>query len=161
MSKINYPTTSAIRFLRAHDIAFEPMLYAYEAHGGTHHSAQVLKVDEHMVIKTIVFKTDKNQALIVLMHGDREISTKELARFIGVKHIEPVSEKEVTQLTGYQVGGCSPFGTRKQIPVYIQSSIYDLPLMCINGGKRGMLVKIKHQELKKLNFFEVDVAIVT
>lgn len=157
MPKIDYPITAAIRFLRAHHIAFEPHLYDYVEHGGTTHSAQALGVEEHAVIKTIVLENEKKQGLICLMHGDKQISTRQLARFLGMKHIEPARPEQANKWTGFLVGGTSPFGTKTALPVYVQNSIYTLPRIYINGGKRGFLVSIAPQDLAALSPTSVEV----
>lgn len=159
MSKIDYPITPAIRFLRQHKIEFQPCLYPYVEHGGTTHSAQCLGVDEHCVIKTIVLKNEKNQGLIVLMHGDKQISTRNLARQLNQKHIEPADPKLANKWTGYLVGGTSPFGCKSSLPVYVEKSIWDLPVIYINGGKRGFLVCIQSKDLQSLNVENVEVAV--
>jgi Cys-tRNA(Pro) deacylase len=139
---MDIPATPALRVLRAAKVDFEPMLYAYEEHGGTRHASEALGVDEHLTVKTIVLETEQKQALIMLMHGDREISTKQLARTIGAKTVTPCSPDTATRHTGYLLGGTSPFGTRKALPVYAESTLFDLPAIYINGGRRGLLVKI-------------------
>ena len=162
MGKPEYPMTSAIRLLRDKGVGFQPHLYTYEEHGGTALSATALGVPEHQVVKTIVMETDERKPLIVLMHGDREVSTKQLARFMGVKRIEPCDEVTATKHTGYVFGGTSPFGTRHPLPVYVERSIFELPRLFINGGKRGFLVEIQPSDLRKaLPVTEVDVAIST
>ena len=162
MGKPEYPMTSAIRLLRDKGVGFQPHLYTYEEHGGTALSATALGVPEHQVVKTIVMETDERKPLIVLMHGDREVSTKQLARFMGVKRIEPCDEASATKHTGYVFGGTSPFGTRHPLPVYVERSIFELPRLFINGGKRGFLVEIQPSDLRKaLPVTEVDVAIST
>lgn len=133
----DYPITCAVRVLREKKIVFEPLLYEYKEHGGTRRSAEELRVDEHSVIKTLVMENDSRQPLIVLMHGDLEVSTKELARALGVKSVSPCDPATAEKHTGYQVGGTSPFGTRKPLPVYAERTIFDLPKIIINGGKRG------------------------
>ena len=155
-----YPLTPAVRFLRERKIPFESHLYRYEEHGGTARSAHELDVPEHIVIKTLVMETERSEPLIVLMHGDREVSTKELARILGTKTVSPCEPQTVQRLTGYRVGGCSPFGTRKAIPVYAESTIFSLPQIYINGGKRGFLISIDPAQLRaSLNPKEVNVAI--
>lgn len=139
---MDIPATPALRVLRAAKVDFEPMLYAYEEHGGTRHASAALGVDEHLTVKTIVLETEQKQALIMLMHGDREISTKQLARTIGAKTVTPCSPDTATRHTGYLLGGTSPFGTRKALPVYAESTLFGLPAIYINGGRRGLLVKI-------------------
>ncbi len=139
------PVTAAVRLLRQHQAAFTDHLYAYEEKGGTAVSSRELGVDEHAVIKTLVMEDDNKRPLIVLMHGDREVSTKNLARHIGVKTVSPCSPETAGRHSGYMVGGTSPFGTRKAMPVYMERSILDLPNIYINGGKRGYLVGITPQ----------------
>ena len=152
--------TPAVRLLREKKIAFEPRLYDYKEHGGTARSASELQVPEHEVIKTIVMQTDDRSPLIVLMHGDREISTKELARAIGAKSVSPCVPEVAQKQTGYQVGGTSPFGTQRTLPVYVEKSIFDLPRIYINGGKRGFLVEIDPKDMRAvLPVTEVQVAI--
>lgn len=153
------PITSGVRFLRSHKMAFTPHLYEWEEHGGTAHSAASLGVDEHQVIKTLVLETELRKPLIVLMHGDREVSTKNLARFLGCKSVQPCSPQNVTRYTGYQVGGCSPFGTRQSLPIYAESTILELPRLFINGGKRGFLVEIAPDSLAVLSPTPIHVAI--
>ena len=160
MDKTSYPVTPAVRLLRQKKIAFEPRLYDYKDRGGTARSAAELQVPEHEVIKTIVMQTEEQKPLIVLMHGDYEISTKELARAIGAKSVSPCDPNAAHKHTGYQVGGTSPFGTRKNLPVYVEKSIFDLPRIYINGGKRGFLVAIDPLDLRAaLPVTEVQVAI--
>jgi len=160
MEKTNYPVTPAVRVLREKNIAFEPHLYDYKEHGGTARSAAELGVDEHAVIKTLVMETEKREPLIVLMHGDREVSTKELARAIGVKSVSPCDPRTAQNRTGYMVGGTSPFATRKAMMVYAEKTIFDLEKVYINGGKRGFLVSIDPNDLRAaLPITEVSVAI--
>jgi Cys-tRNA(Pro) deacylase len=160
MDKANYPVTPAVRLLREKRIVFEPHIYAYEEHGGTKRSAEELQVDEHAVIKTLVMETDSREPLIVLMHGDREVSTRELARMLGTKRVSPCDPDVAQKHTGYQIGGTSPFGTRKALPVYAEKTIFDLPVIYINGGKRGFLVSIDSNDLRRaLTVLEVNVAI--
>ncbi len=142
--------TPAIHFLRKHGVAFTEHAYRYEERGGTRVSARELGVDEHAVIKTLVMEDEARQPLIVLMHGDREVSTKNLARQIGRKTIEPCAPDAAQRHTGYQVGGTSPFGTRKALPVVIERSILDLERIYINGGRRGLLVALSPRELARL-----------
>ena len=150
MAKDKTPVTPAIRRLRQENIAFTPHLYAYEERGGTAVSARELGVDEHAVIKTLVMQDDGNNPLIVLMHGDREVSTKELARTLGVKTVSPCSPDAASRHTGYMVGGTSPFGTRRSLPIYMEESIVALPKIYLNGGKRGFLVGIAPQVVVEL-----------
>jgi Cys-tRNA(Pro) deacylase len=145
---MNYPITPAIRLLRENKIEFEPHIYEYVEKGGTKHSAETLKVNEHAVIKTLVFETNEKKPLIVLMHGDLQVSAKELARILKVKTIAPAAPEKAAKLTGYLVGGTSPFGTKTKMPVYAERTIFDLEKIYINGGKRGFLVAINPQSLK-------------
>ncbi len=157
---IDFPVTSAVRYLRDKRVAFVPHLYDYVEHGGTSESAQQLGFDEHLVIKTLVFETNEKKPLIVLMHGDRQVSTKNLARQIGVKSVEPASPESATKFTGYQFGGTSPFGLRTQFPIYAERTILDLDRIFINGGKRGFLVEIEPKVILDLLKAEiVNVAI--
>jgi len=160
MQKTNYPVTPAIRALREKSIAFEPHLYDYKERGGTSHSAAELGVAEREVIKTLVMETESREPLIVLMHGDCEVSTKELARTTGDKTITPCDPQTAQKHTGYMVGGTSPFGTRKSMPVYAEKTIFDLPRIYINGGKRGFLVSMAPNDLRiALPIKEVTAAI--
>ena len=154
------PATPAIHSLRRHGVAFTEHPYTYEERGGTRVSARELGVDEHAVVKTLVMQDEAKQPLIVLMHGDREVSTKQLARQIGRKTIAPCDPDDAQRHTGYAVGGTSPFGTRKRLPVYAERSILDLPTIYINGGRRGLLVGIAPSELTRvLGATPVDAAI--
>jgi Cys-tRNA(Pro) deacylase len=160
MSKIEIPVTAAVRHLRSKNVLFTPHFYKYEEHGGTKIASSSLSIPEHDTIKTIVMETDYKQPLIVLMHGDMEVSTKQLARIIGVKHVEPCDERTADKHTGYIFGGTSPFGTRKQLPVYAEKSIFQLEKIYINGGKRGFLVEITPADLEKaLPITKVEVGI--
>ncbi|HEX6703403.1 MAG TPA: Cys-tRNA(Pro) deacylase [Albitalea sp.] len=134
--------TPATQFLRRHGIAFTEHVYDYIEHGGTEESSRQLGVPEHQVIKTLVMQDERAQPLIVLMHGDKQVSTKNLARQIGAKSIDPCKPEVAQRHSGYQVGGTSPFGTRKAMPVYVEESVLALPSVCINGGRRGYLVGI-------------------
>jgi Cys-tRNA(Pro) deacylase len=156
---IDFPITPTVRVLRDKKIDFTPQLYDYVGHGGTRESAKQLRVDEHAVIKTLVFETNEKKPLIVLMHGDREVSTKNLARHLGVKTVEPAAAERAAKWTGYMLGGTSPFGTKTKLPVYVEKTIFDLEKIYINGGKRGFLVEIDPIELKTLDIKEVEVAI--
>src|ERR687885_981398 len=147
---MDYPVTPAVRMLREHKVEFVPHLYSYEERGGTRHSAEALGVDEHAVVKTLVMETDAKKPLIVLMHGDREVSTKQLAREIGARVVQPCKPEVAQKHTGYLVGGTSPFGTRAPLPVYVERTIFDLPQIYINGGKRGFLVAIDPRVLRRL-----------
>ncbi|WP_426192635.1 aminoacyl-tRNA deacylase [Massilia sp. DWR3-1-1] len=142
--------TPATAFLRKHAVVFGEHPYAYEDKGGTSVSARELGVDEHAVVKTLVMEDDAAKPLIVLMHGDCKVSTKELARQIGCKKIEPCKPEVANRHTGFLVGGTSPFGTRKLLPVYVERSILDLPTIYINGGRRGYLVSLAPAELCRL-----------
>ncbi len=140
MAKDKTPVSPAVRELRAARVEFTDHLYTYEDKGGTEVSARELGVDEHSVIKTLVMQDDSQAPLVVLMHGDKHVSTKELARVIGVKTISPCSPDAAQRHTGYIVGGTSPFGTRRKLPVFMERTILELPRIYINGGKRGYLV---------------------
>ncbi|HRH88580.1 MAG TPA: Cys-tRNA(Pro) deacylase [Rubrivivax sp.] len=135
--------TPATAWLRRHGIAFTEHPYDYVEHGGTAESARQLGVDEHAVVKTLVMQDDKAGPLLVLMHGDREVSTKNLARALGVKSVQPCSVEVAQRHSGYQVGGTSPFGTKKAMPVAVEASVLALPRIWINGGRRGFLVGIE------------------
>lgn len=150
MGKEKYPVTPAIRMLRRHKVDFIPRPYRYAERGGTAVSARELGVDEHRVIKTLVMEDESKKPLIVLMHGDRKVSLKNLARQIGVKQVSPCTTKNADNLTGYQTGGISPFGTRKPLRIYLEKSILDLEKVYINGGKRGFLIEIDPQALMKV-----------
>lgn len=156
---IRPPETPATRFLKQHGLAYSSHLYEYEEHGGTVVSSRELNVDEHAVIKTLIMEDENARPLIVLMHGDHKVSTKDLARQTGRKHIEPCKPEVANRHTGYLVGGTSPFGTRKAMPVYMERSILDLPLIYINGGRRGYLVGVHpHDILRILRAELVEVA---
>ncbi|HXU60571.1 MAG TPA: aminoacyl-tRNA deacylase [Polyangia bacterium] len=150
MPKGNLPSTPAVLALRAAGAAFVPHVYPYVEKGGTRHSSASLGVDEHQVIKTIVLETGDKQPLVCLMHGDRQISTKQLARVLGTKTVQPCDPAVAHRHTGYLVGGTSPFGMRKPLPVYVERSILDLPVIYINGGARGLLVEVAPQLLTEL-----------
>ncbi len=157
---MGYPVTPAVRVLREKKVSFAPHLYEYEERGGTRASARELRVDEHAVVKTLVMETDDRRPLVVLMHGDREVSTKRLARTLGVKSVRPCDPAAAQKHTGYLVGGTSPFGTRTRLPVYVERTIFDLPKIYINGGKRGFLVEIEPKGLRVLSpLAEVEVGI--
>jgi len=142
--------TPATAFLKKHGVGYTEHVYAYEEHGGTAVSARELGVPEHQVVKTLVMEDEAKRAFIVLMHGDRKVSTKNLARQIGVKKVEPCTPEAANRHSGYLVGGTSPFGTRKQLPVYAEKSVLDLERIYINGGRRGYLVGIDPAELARL-----------
>ncbi|HZH92227.1 MAG TPA: Cys-tRNA(Pro) deacylase [Pyrinomonadaceae bacterium] len=157
---MDYPVTPAVRLLRERKVEFEPHLYTYEERGGTRHSADALGVDEHAVVKTLVMETEARKPLIVLMHGDREVSTKNLARAIGAKSVEPCDPQTAQKHTGYLVGGTSPLATRTRLPVYAERTIFELPKIYLNGGKRGFLVEIEPNVLRELlSAEEVEVAV--
>ena len=147
---MDHPVTPAVRLLRQHGVEFEPRLYDYVEHGGTTRSSNELGVPEHQVVKTLVFETDAKKPLIVLMHGDREVSTKALARVLGVKTIAPCAPAVADRHSGYQVGGTSPFGTRRPMPVYVERTIADLQRLYVNGGKRGYLVGMAPADLLRV-----------
>ena len=147
MAREKTPVTAAVRCLRQHKVEFSDHLYDYEDKGGTAVSARELGVNEHCVIKTLVMEDERQQPLIVLMHGDRQVSTKELARQIGCKSIQPCQPEVANRHTGYLVGGTSPLGTRKTMPVYCEESILACPKIYLNGGKRGYLVGISPADL--------------
>jgi Cys-tRNA(Pro) deacylase len=150
MSKEKTPVTPAIRVLREEKVEFTDHLYTYEEKGGTTVSARELGVDEHSVVKTLVMEDENKNPLIVLMHGDLQVSTKELARIIGVKTISPCTPETASKHSGYLVGGTSPFGTRRAMPVYMEETICELPKIYINGGKRGYLVGINPAEAARI-----------
>jgi Cys-tRNA(Pro) deacylase len=150
VAKDNLPVTAAIRVLREHGVAYAARPYDYEPKGGTAHSAACLGVDEHAVVKTLVMEDEDKQPIVVLMHGDREVSTKTLARLIGVKTIKPCLPDVADRHSGYQIGGTSPFGTRRAMPVYMQASILELPRIYINGGRRGLLVEIDPNDVVRV-----------
>lgn len=139
--------TPATAFLKAKGIAFSEHEYEYVEHGGTEVPARALKVEEHCIVKTLVMEDEARKPLIVLMHGDRQVSTKNLARQAGRKSIEPCKPEAAQRHTGYQIGGTSPFATRKSMPVFAERSIFELPEIYINGGRRGLLVKLRSADL--------------
>ena len=142
--------TQATQLLRKHHVSFDEHPYPYEEHGGTSVSARELGVTEHAVIKTLVMQDEAAKPLIVLMHGDCKVSTKNLARGIGCKSVEPCKPEVAQRHSGYMIGGTSPFGTKKAMPVYVEQSILDLPRIYINGGRRGFLVSLAPQVLMDL-----------
>lgn len=144
------PETPATRFLRQHGIAHSNHLYEYEEHGGTKVSSRELNVDEHAVVKTLIMEDEHAKPLVVLMHGDCKVSTKELARQLGCKKVEPCKPEVANRHTGFLVGGTSPFGTKKAMPIYIEKTILDLPLIYINGGRRGFLVGVHPHDLLRI-----------
>ena len=142
--------TPATQLLRAQGVEFTEHPYDYVEHGGTEESARQLGLDEHMVVKTLVMQDQDARPLIVLMHGDRKVSTKNLARQIGAKHVEPCKPEVANRHSGYLVGGTSPFGTKKDMPVFIEESILSLPRIAINGGRRGYLLQLDPQVCVRL-----------
>lgn len=159
MKNDGIPVTPAIRVLRQHAVVYTNHLYAYEERGGTAVSARELGVPEHAIVKTLVMEDDARRPLLVLMHGDREVSTKNLARFLNVKTIAPCSPEVADRHSGYQVGGTSPFGTRRKMPVYMQRTIAGLPRVYINGGRRGYLIGIAPADIvRALQPTLVDIA---
>lgn len=150
MAKEKAPVTAAVRNLRAAKTGFSEHLYQYEEKGGTAVSARELGVDEHAVVKTLIMEDERKNPLVVLMHGDCQVSTKELARIIGVKLIAPCTPDAANRHTGYLVGGTSPFGTKKAMPVYMEESITDLAKIYLNGGKRGFLVGMAPADVVRL-----------
>jgi Cys-tRNA(Pro) deacylase len=155
-----YPVTLAVRALRAANVEFDPFLYPWEPHGGTRASSEALGVDEHLVVKTLIFEDDTKHPLCILMHGDREVSAKRLARIIGARSVAPCAPSIADRHSGYQVGGTSPFGLRRAMPIYMQRTILELPRIYINGGARGFLVGLASQDVVRvLSPTLVDVAI--
>ena len=150
MGKDKTPMTPAVRVLRQAGVEFSEHPYQYVERGGTATFAAQFEMDEHTVIKTLVMEDDARRPFVVLMHGDREVSTKELARALGVKAIQPCSPETAQRHSGYMVGGTSPFGLRKEMPVYIEETILQLPRIYINGGKRGFLVGLDPRELARV-----------
>ncbi|MGI6492899.1 MAG: Cys-tRNA(Pro) deacylase [Peptococcaceae bacterium] len=150
MVRDKLPVTPAVRFLNKEKVAYTGHLYDYEEHGGTTASARQFGINEHIVIKTLVMEDEKKNPLLILMHGDMKVSTKKLARHLGVKAITPCTPEIATRHTGYLVGGTSPFGTKRKLPVYLEETIVDLPQIYINGGKRGFLVIMEPRELLRL-----------
>ena len=142
--------TPATRFLRSHGVEHSEHVYDYVEHGGTAESSRQLGVPEHEVVKTLVMQTDRGDPFIILMHGDKSVITRELARALGVKTVQPCTPTDAQRHTGYMVGGTSPFGTRKALPVYVEASALELPRILINGGRRGYLVGIAPRVLTGL-----------
>ena len=151
--------TPATTFLAEHGVKWSEHFYEYVEHGGTEVSSSALGVPEHEVVKTLVMETDKGDPLVVLMHGDRKVATKELARVVGAKRVFPCRPEVAQRHSGYLVGGTSPFGTRKAMPVYLERSVLDLPRIYINGGRRGYLLAMDPREIVRvLSPVLVDVA---
>ncbi len=160
MGKKKPPRTTAVRELDRLDLPYSLHTYKYQDGGGTKVAASGLRVDEHHVIKTLVMKTDQGKTFLVLMHGDRQVSLKALARTLKVKAIKPCAPDEAQRHTGYTVGGISPFGTRKRLPIYMEKTILELPWIYINAGKRGLMAKLRPSDLQKaLNPTPVSVAV--
>ncbi len=156
----SFPSTPAVLLLRARGVSFSEHGYRYEERGGTAVAARELGVPEHAVVKTLVMEDESHKPLIVLMHGDREVSTKNLARQVRVKAVTPCSPDVATRHTGYLVGGTSPFGTRKALPTYVERTILDLPTIYINGGSRGFLLGVAPADaVRVLRATVVDVAL--
>lgn len=153
------PMTAAVRALRQAGVAFSDHPYAYVEHGGTAEFAAQAGVEEHEVVKTLVLEDDAKRPFVVLMHGDRQVSTKELARVLGVKSVHPCAPEVAERHSGYQIGGTSPFGLRKPLPVYVEATVLDLPRIYVNGGKRGFIVGLAPRDLARvLNPTPVKVA---
>ena len=142
--------TPATAFLAKHGVTYTEHEFEYVEHGGTSHSSAMLEVPEHEVVKTLIMENDKGDPLVVLMHGDRKVSTKELARAAGVKKIAPCKPEAATRHSGYLIGGTSPFGTRKAMPIYLERTVLDLPRIYINGGRRGYLLGMDPRELTRV-----------
>ena len=150
MSKEHVPATPAIRVLKDNRVDFIPRPYKYEERGGTEVASRELGVDEHLTVKTLVMEDETKSPFIVLMHGDREVSTKDLARILGVKAVHPCDPVSAGRHTGYMVGGTSPFGTKKAMPVYVEETILSLPAIYINAGRKGLLVEMKPADLARV-----------
>lgn len=150
MTRQKRPVTQAVRVLRENGVEFESHPYRYEAGGGTALFAKEQGVDEHLVIKTLIMEDDGGKPLVVLMHGDREVSTRTLAREIGVKSVQPCAAATANRHSGYQIGGTSPFGTRRAMPVYCERTILDLPRIYVNGGKRGYIVSLAPSDMARV-----------
>lgn len=150
MAKDKVPATQAIRVLREQGVAFEKHVYDYVEKGGTAASSSALGVDEHAVVKTLIMENDQREPLIVLMHGDKQVSTRALARTIGARSIQPCKPEVADKHSGYQVGGTSPFGTKRAMPVYLERSVLALERIWVNGGRRGLLVSLAPSELVRV-----------
>jgi len=160
MAKEKFPTTQAIRALKESGVNFSLHFYKFEEKGGTTVAAKELNVDEYLVIKTLVMEVDNGDSLLILMHGNKKVSTKALARALGVKTVKPCEPQTAHKHTGYFVGGISPFGTKKPLKVYVEASVMELPKIYINAGKKGLLAEIYPGDLTKiLNLTRVSVAI--
>ena len=150
MSKDKSPVTQAVRVLRQHNVPFSEHVYTYVDRGGTAEGARQLGFPEHALVKTLIMEDDARRPMIVLMHGDQEVSTKQLARVLGVKGVAPCEPETAQRHSGYMVGGTSPFGTKKVMPVMMEETILDLPTIYINGGRRGYLVGIDPHECARV-----------
>jgi Cys-tRNA(Pro) deacylase len=160
MAKDKLPITQAVRMLKENGVNFTLRTYKYEEKGGTPVASRELGVAERQVIKTLVMEDERKNPLLILMHGDNQVSTRNLARVLGVKSVEPCDPETAHRHTGYVVGGISPFGTRKLLKVYVEASVLELPKIYVNAGKRGLLAEMSPQELKRvLNSISVNVAI--
>jgi len=160
MGKERFSTTQAIRALKKQGVEFSLYPYRFEEKGGTEVAAEELGVEEHLVIKTLVMEDDKGGPFLILMHGDRKVSTKALARLLGAKVVKPCEPHVAHKHTGYFVGGISPFGTRKLLKIFVEESIMDLPKIYINAGKKGLLAEMSPRDLKRiLNPIPVSVAL--
>ena len=148
--KDKIPSTNAIRYLNEKKVAYKPMFYKYVEHGGTKVSSKELGVDEHKVVKTLIMENDRKEYFIVLMHGDMEVSVKNMARYMNTKTVQPCTPETANKHSGYLVGGTSPFGTRTKMKVYIEKTILDLDKIYINGGRKGMLVEIDPKVLPQI-----------
>lgn len=158
MSRVKFPKTPGIRYLEGENQPFEPFLYADKTLSGTKSTAEWLGVDEHLVIKSLVFIDENRKGLMVLMHGDCHVDTKTLANVAGVKKTEPAEYKDAHRWTGYEFGGTSPFGIRADLPIYAESTIFDLDELYINGGKRGFILKITPEVLRHRGAIPVNVS---
>ncbi len=145
-----YPATPAVRALKTADIGFEPFVYDYSKHEGALGAADFIGIDLHLTAKTIVFVTDNGDGVVVLMHGDMEVSTKKLARVLGVKRVTPADQREASRITGYQFGGTSPLGMRSNPPVLAQQTLGDLDRVYVNAGSRGFVIGIRADDLLRL-----------
>ncbi len=150
MAKENFPLTHPVRILRENGAGFTIHQYKYQEKGGTEVAARELDINEHIIIKTLIMEDEQKTPFIILMHGDKQVSTKEMARFLGVKSVNPCDAKVAQKHTGYLVGGTSPFGTKKQLPVYIEETILSLPGILINAGKRGLLAEMTPGDLTRI-----------
>ena len=150
MAADRVPSTSALRLLRSHGVDLQCRQYTYVANGGAAAAAMALGIDLHDMIKTLVFEQDDGQPFLILMHGDREVSTKQLARSIGVKRVSPCAPDTATRHSGYQVGGTSPFATRKPMPVYVEQSVLSAPRIYVNGGSRGLILELASADLVRI-----------